>query len=99
MYRFHGPLRQLWYEELIARPPQEVVGEFADTLRLPAAARDEMRLDDLVSDFNKVGDEANREMADRFRQEHAPFVAYWDQHREGGIVNRFLQEYPGYTVS
>ncbi|MEJ2531297.1 MAG: Stf0 family sulfotransferase, partial [Halioglobus sp.] len=87
--------RQLCYEELITRTPQEVVGEFADTLCLPPAARQEMRLDDLVSDFDKVGDAVNREMADRFRDEHAPFVAYWDQHREGGIVNRFLKEYPG----
>jgi LPS sulfotransferase NodH len=91
--------RELWYEELVARAPQEVVGEFADTLCLPADARNKMRLDDLVSDFNKVGDEANREMAERFRDEHAAFVAYWDQYREGGIVNRFLKEHPGYTVS
>lgn len=90
--------RRLWYEELITRPPQEVVGEFADALRLPPGARKQMRLNDLVSDFNKVGDEVNRDMADRFRVEHAPLVAYWDEHREGGIVNRFLKEYPGYTV-
>ena len=91
--------RQLWYEELIARPPQDVVDEFADTLGLPPAARQQMRMDDLVSDFNKVGDAVNREMAERFRDDHAPFVAYWDQYREGGVVNRFLKEFPGYTVN
>ena len=75
-----SPPRNLWYEEIIQIPLEELLHEFCGQLGIEVSGQP-THSRQITPTFQKRGDRASASMCERYRQEYAHTVAKWEAHR------------------
>jgi trehalose 2-sulfotransferase len=88
----------LWYEEITAQPPQQVLATFARTLALPPNTIAELESGSIESEHRKLSDAKSEVMVRRFREEYPEFIDYWDKNRGISTVREFIENNPQYDL-
>ncbi len=88
----------LWYEEVVAIDPAELVNTFLSSLDLPLDSAHHLGPNELESGHTKLADRSNNDMIAQFREDHTEFLQYWDENRGNKFARAFVKEYPQYQL-
>jgi len=80
----------LWYEDLVTLSEVQIIDEFRVALKLPnASAPDTGKRN---QNLERVSDAHSTLLTERFSQEEASFIAYWNLHRGSKMIAEYRRE-------
>lgn len=89
--------RELWYEELVAQSPGDILRIFTGPLGLGPEGVQEQETVEIQTSFEKLADDHSESLIQRFKQENPEFISFWDEGRGHRTIPEFMIAHPSYV--